>query len=125
MNKVKSALRGKATSLVLMAKPIKSIIGASMLVAAVVGLVYAMPIMSNMVAAKSLVFKESDVPPTPSSITPYVAIVIVSSGLIIGGIALWISDRVSSDNTLSTPTKDADKNASGHRDEGAQAAAGT
>ena len=96
-----------------------------MLVAAVVGLIYAMPIMSNLVAAKSLVFKESDVPATPSSVAPYVAIVIASSGLIIGGIALCISGQVSSDNTLSPPTKDADKNAGGRQNEDTQTAAGT
>ena len=86
-----------------------------MLVAAVVGVIYAMPIMSDMVAAKSLVLKESDVPATPNYIAPYVAIVIGSSGLIIGGIALCILGQVSSDNMLSPPTKDADKNASGQR----------
>lgn len=125
MNIVKSALRGKATSVILMARPIKSVVGASMLVAAVIGMVYAMPIMSNMVAAKSFVLKESDVPATPSSIAPYEAIVIASSGLIIGGIALWISDRVSSDNTLPTPAKDVDTNAGGHRNDGTQTAEGT
>ena len=125
MNKVKSALRGKETSVILMVRLIKSIIGASMLVAAVVGVIYAMPIMSDMVAAKSLVLKESDVPATPNSIAPYVAIVIGSSGLIIGGIALCILGQVSSDNMLSPPTKDADKNASGQRNEDTQTATGT
>jgi hypothetical protein len=124
MNQVKSALRGKATAVILMARQIKSVIGVSMLVAAVVGLIYAMPTMSNMVAAKSLVFKESDVPATPSSIAPYVAIVIASSGLMIGGITLCVLGQVSTDKTPSLPIQDAEKNANGHENEDTETAAG-
>lgn len=81
-----------------MARSLELMIGAGMLAAGLTGLIYAMPLISSSVAAKNVVFGESDVPATPSSIAPYVAIVIASTGLIVGGITLCAMSQVRGDN---------------------------
>lgn len=53
-----------------MAKSLELMIGTGVLAAGLTGLIYAMPLVSNGIAAKSVVFSESDVPATSGSIAP-------------------------------------------------------
>lgn len=103
-----------------MVKSLRSVAGLGIIAAGVIGLAYALPMISNIVAAKSVVFKESDVPATPNSIIPYVATAIASTGLIIGGITLSVMGQVQSDRlpsaTTLTPSRqrqDMEENAEG------------
>lgn len=93
-----------------------------MLAADLAGLIYALPIISNTVAAKGLVFKESDVPATPGTIGPYIAIVVASSGLLVGGIILSIMGSASTDKAPSK--QDAVKNPTEHKNDDTKTAAG-
>ena len=95
-----------------------------MLAAGLAGLIYALPIISNAVAAKGLVFKESDVPATPSTIGPYIAIMIASSGLLVGGIVLSVVGPASTDKAPEPHKQDAEKNASEHKNDDTKTAAG-
>jgi len=82
-----------------------------MLAAGLAGLIYALPIISNAVAAKGLVFKESDVPATPTTLGAYIAIIIASAGLLAGGIFLSIMGQGNAKKTPDPPKQDAEKNA--------------
>jgi hypothetical protein len=100
----------------------KSIIGIGMRAAGIVGLIYALPIISNAVAAKGLVFKESDVPVTPNTIGPYVAIIIASAGLLVSGVFLSIIGQESTEKSSELPKQDAEKNASEQKNKDTSAA---
>ena len=97
-----------------MPKVKKSIVGIGMLAAGLAGLIYALPIISNAVAAKGLVFKESDVPATPTTLGPYIAIIIASAGLLIGGIFFSIMGQGNAEETTESSKQDTEKNAAEH-----------
>ena len=122
VNQVKSGLKDYAPALILLPRRTKSAIGIGMLAAGLMGLIYALPIISNAVAAKGLVFKESDVPATPGTVGPYIAIIVASSGLLVGGIILSIMGSASTDKV--PPKQDAGKNASEHKNDDTKTAAG-
>jgi hypothetical protein len=72
-------------------------IGVAIVTLGIAGLAYSMPMVSNEVASKRPIYKESDVPGYPSSILVYVAMEIASAAILTGGIALCASaqaDRI-------------------------------
>jgi len=68
--------------------PFKIGIGAAITVLGLVGLFYAMSVVSNAAASKGAVFAETDVPKFPDNMKMYIPVEIGAAGAVIVGISL-------------------------------------